>query len=189
MQNNRSERQAADYPKRQPILCSCILISGSNVCPGTAAELQEFLEACWQARSDNVTGLMHHERGLWVQYVEGTAAAIQGLCARARRSWRHRSMAQRICTPPRTRRFDDFTMPGLYHPTPTFDAYQSERSRAVTSLSDAPSCDLLAFLLFLSRSCDGRSFGADAGHASGPCRPSRGAVAGPIRGEADDRAH
>lgn len=171
MQQRSGVRDASRWPEQALPLHCRIVIRGSNVGAGTTYELQEFLDARQQARTRGVTGVMHHESGYWIQYVEGTAAAVEAFIAGTRDGWRHRSAVQRVCATAPTRRFDTFSMPVLHHRLTPFSDYQSNRGRTATTFLSAPSRDIVGYLLLVARCCGCGSLGVageiGAGAATG----------------------
>lgn len=69
-----------------------IYISEAVVPPGSVDMADIYLSARRKNRRLRVTGHLHLETGIFLQYLEGPSQAIDDLLVSIRRDWRHRNM-------------------------------------------------------------------------------------------------
>ena len=110
----------------------------------STAEGLIYLQSRSANRSGGLTGYLHREGSIYVQYLEGPERPLRALECRIRRDWRHRAVETLIDAPTAARRFEGWDMAFTEDETATFGAWQGGGDAAV--IGGASGEQLLRFM-------------------------------------------
>ncbi|MDV7144805.1 BLUF domain-containing protein [Tropicimonas sp. TH_r6] len=127
-----------------------IYVSKAVVSPASQDAASIYLTARQRNKTLGLTGYLHREDGVFMQYLEGPSEGIDTLLLRLRRDWRHRDMRILHRAPLEQRRFPGWNMEFTESPKGSFAhwaaAADDRKPLSDVQLDQVGAEDLLAFI-------------------------------------------